>query len=118
MRRRTAPVVLVLLMVLTTVLGLACPCGGAQLMQPVAAATAYDVPGDHVREHGRAAPGHDQCGTGAAVDTPTTGPGPHPQPLAVSAHVDTRPVIVMEAVTRYVAVPRAPDLHVLQVLRS
>ncbi|MDX3525894.1 hypothetical protein P1P75_05465 [Streptomyces sp. ID05-39B] len=81
------------------------------------ASVAHDRADDQVREHACPSRAHDQCGSESAVDTPTTGPGPHPQPLVLPARPDTRPAVASPATTPYTAGPRAPDLHLLQVLR-
>jgi hypothetical protein len=118
-RRRTASVVLGLMVVLATVLGAACLCAHGPVMQPIAAATAvhHGSSGDS-RDHVCAVPGHDQCGAKTAAYAPTTGPGPHPFPQTPPARVDARPATLPTAVPARPAAPRAPDLHVLQVLRT
>ncbi len=119
MRRRTASVVLGLMVVLATVLSAACLCAYGPVMQPVTAAPSvnHGSSGDS-RDHVCAVPGHDQCGAKTAAYTPTTGPGPHPFPQAMPARVNTRPATLPTAVAARPAAPRAPDLHVLQVLRT
>ncbi|QIZ00735.2 hypothetical protein HEP87_52180 [Streptomyces sp. S1D4-11] len=109
-----------LLMALATLLGAAFLCAHGPAMQPEPTAVAmvtYDQ-AHHTCEHACAAPGHDQCGAASAVNTPATGPGPHPQPLSPPSHVDARSTVVSTTVARYTATPRAPDLYVLQVLRT
>ena len=118
---RTGAVALALLVVLATLLGVACLCspGHAGQSEPVTiASAAHHGPDRPGHERACLSPGHDHCGTKLAVDTPTTGPGPHPQPLGLPARVDSRPAPVAPATTWYTAAPRAPDLHVLQVLRT
>ncbi|ALV33213.1 hypothetical protein AS200_15115 [Streptomyces sp. CdTB01] len=113
--------VLGLLVALATLLGVACLCshGHALQAEPVAVASvSYDGPHHHARDHACLSPGHDHCGAKLSVDTPTTGPGPHPQPLGLPVRVDPRPILAPTATTWYAAAPRAPDLHVLQVLRT
>lgn len=121
LRRRSGGVVLGLLMALATLLGVACLCshGHAIQAEPVAVVSlAHDSPGDAARDHACLSPGHEQCGAKPAVDTPATGPGPQPEPLGVPVQVDFRPVLAATVPARYEAAPRAPDLHVLQVLRT
>ncbi|MFF4754367.1 hypothetical protein ACWD5R_24530 [Streptomyces sp. NPDC002514] len=120
-RRRSGGVVLGLLVALATLLGVACLCshGHAIQAEPVAVVSVtHDSPVGHVREHACLSPGHEQCGAKPAVDTPTTGPGPQPHPLGVPVQVEFRPVLALTVTARYEAAPRAPDLHVLQVLRT
>jgi len=120
-RRRSALVVLGLMVVLATVLGVACLCTHSPVMRPVAAASPVsDHNSDHpeARERACAVPGHDQCGDKTVVATPTTGPDPHPFPQVLPAYVDARPAATAAAVAAHPATPRAPDLHVLQVLRT
>lgn len=110
-----------LLVALATLLGVACLCshGHAIQAEPVAVVSvAHDSPGGHARERACLSPGHEQCGAKPAVATPATGPGSQPQPLGVPVQVDFRPVLARGVTARYTAVPRAPDLHVLQVLRT
>jgi hypothetical protein len=127
-RGRTGSVVLGLLVVLATMLGAACLCAQGYAMRPVAAVSSPSAshqpdggghgPSVDDREHACAAPGHDRCGGKAAVDTPVTRPGPHPQPQSLPAQVDTRPASVGVRTTVYGATPRPPNLHALQVLRT
>ena len=125
MRWRTASVVLGLMVVLATVLGVACLCAhgpvtqSVAVMQPGTAAAAmhHGSSGDSP-DHACAVPGHDQCGAKTTAYAPTTGPGPHPFPQTLPARVDTRPATLPTAVAAHPAAPRAPDLHVLQVLRT
>jgi hypothetical protein len=117
-RRQTVSVVLGLLVVLATVLGAACLCARGDTVQPIAASSVYGGSGDGDREHVCAVPAHDQCGAKVTVDTPTTGPGPHPQPLALPVRADVGPTSSRTVINLHPAAPRAPDLHVLQVLRT
>lgn len=121
-RQRTACVALGLLVALATVLGVTCLCAYGQFSRPLVASTAYDVAYDmadgHVGDHASVAPGEHRCGDQKVADTPTTGPVPQPQPVALPCRVDARPVVVAATVPRHGAAPRAPDLHVLQVLRT
>ncbi|MFI5875346.1 hypothetical protein ACIBAH_23370 [Streptomyces sp. NPDC051445] len=82
-----------------------------------AMSAASDDAGD-VREHACASPAHDQCGGKTVVDTPTTGPGPHPQPLDPPVRPDARPASATSAIVMHTIAARAPDLHLLQVLRT
>ncbi|WP_405905470.1 MULTISPECIES: hypothetical protein [unclassified Streptomyces] len=119
-RRRTGSVVLGLLVALATVLGVACLCTHGPAVQPVAAmssAASHGPDGDD-HEHVCAAPGEDECGAQWVMDTPTTGPGPHPQPQSLPAQVHVRPAAVPAQTTAYGVAPRPPNLHVLQVLRT
>ncbi|MFF6829849.1 copper resistance protein CopC [Streptomyces longwoodensis] len=117
-RQRTAAVVLGLLVALATVLGAACLCAHRHTVQPVTVFSAYDTSDGGAREHACALPAHDQCGAKAAGDMPTTGPGPHSQPLTLPAWADTRPASSRTVINQDSAAPRAPDLHALQVLRT
>jgi hypothetical protein len=120
-RRRTGVAVLGLLVALAALLGVACLCTHGQAMHAESVAFAsvtHDRPHGPAYDHTCLAPGHEQCSGKLAVDTPGTGPGPHPQPIALPAQGDARPASPATSITRYVARPRAPDLHVLQVLRT
>ncbi|MER6127205.1 hypothetical protein ABT173_32390 [Streptomyces sp. NPDC001795] len=120
-RRRTGAVVLGLLVALATMLGAACLCTHGYAMQPRTVAVSsitYETPGGHARDHACLSPGHDQCGGASTAVTPTTGPGPHPQPFSPPVRLDARPASPSTTFTTYAMSPRAPDLHVLQVLRT
>ncbi|MFJ5265137.1 hypothetical protein ACIQAC_32205 [Streptomyces sp. NPDC088387] len=120
-RRRTGSVVLSLLVALATFLGVACLCAHGTAPQSESVAVTYvdiDRPDGHRSERACLSPGHQQCGAKLAVDTPATAPAPHPHPLGLPARVDARPAPALTDVSRYTAPPRAPDLHVLQVLRT
>ncbi|MEV6382005.1 hypothetical protein AB0M31_21655 [Streptomyces sp. NPDC051773] len=112
-----------LLVALATVLGVACLCTHGHITvaaatKTPAAPTSYDITADDVSERVCAMPGHDRCGGSAAVDTRTTGPGPHPVPQALPVRVDARPAALPVPVDARPAAPRAPNLHALQVLRT
>lgn len=115
-RRRTGAVVLGLLVALATVLGATCLCTLGHTVQPVAVISAYDTSDGGAHEHACALPAH-ECGAKAAADMPTTGFGPHPQPLILPVWVDAQPTLSRLVIHLDSAAPRAPDLHVLQVLR-
>ncbi|WP_329342278.1 hypothetical protein OG866_39440 [Streptomyces sp. NBC_00663] len=119
--RRTGAVVLGLVVALATLLGVACLCARGPQLPPehtTVAAAFYDVPDEQEREHVCVSSGHDRCGGRAVAGKPSTGPGPHPQPLAAPTRVDTRPAVATTTRTPFTAEPRAPDLHALQVLRT
>ncbi|MFF4550764.1 hypothetical protein [Streptomyces sp. NPDC001435] len=117
-RRRTGSVVLGLLVALATVFGAVCLCAHGPTVQPVAVLSAYDTSDGGSRTHACALPAHDQCGAKLAADMPTTGPGPHPQPLILPVWAGARPASSFKLINLDPAAPRAPDLHVLQVLRT
>ncbi|NUR67105.1 MAG: hypothetical protein HOQ47_15195 [Streptomyces sp.] len=119
--RRTGAVVLGLVVALATLLGVACLCARGLQLPPehtAVASAAYDVPDQREREHVCVSSGHDRCGGKAVAGKPSTGPGPHPQPLTAPTRVDTRPTVAATTRTPFTADPRAPDLHALQVLRT
>jgi hypothetical protein len=111
-------VALGLLVALATVLGVACLCAYGQFSRPLVTSAAYDVADGHAGDHASVAPGEHRCGDQKAADTPTTGPVPQPQPVALPCRADVRPAAAPAAVLRHAAAPRAPDLHVLQVSRT
>ena len=116
-RWRTGAVALGLLMALATLFGVACLCVQGPATPPEHAAVT-SVTSAVAQEHVCPSPVHRRCGADAAVVAPTTGPGSHPQPLVLPTRADTRPPVAFPVGTSYAAGPRAPDLHVLQVLRT
>ncbi|MFF8904802.1 hypothetical protein [Streptomyces olivaceoviridis] len=120
-RRRTASVLLGLLVVLATVFGVACLCAHGPGVRPTVAvaSSSYDVPDHLAREHLCALPGQDHCGAKTTAATPTTGPGNHPFPQTLpTTVVDARPATAAPPVRARPAAPRPPGLHALQVLRT
>ncbi|MFE2045200.1 hypothetical protein ACFXAZ_30650 [Streptomyces sp. NPDC059477] len=122
-RRRSGSVVLGLLVALATLFGVACLCAQANAQ----AGPQRSGPAVHTVQGGQnsrvldlicLSPGHQECDGTPAVDTPTTGPVPQPQPLGLPARVAPGPVEVPTLTVRYAPPPRPPDLHVLQVLRT
>ncbi|MFJ6661790.1 hypothetical protein ACIQNG_36380 [Streptomyces sp. NPDC091377] len=124
-RRRSVSMVLGLIVALATLFGVACLCAktyppqypSADAPTSVAYVT-HGTPDGQARGLACLSPGHQQCDGAPAVDTPTTGPGPQPQPLVPPALIDSRPAGVPFRSTRYAPPPRPPDLHLLQVLRT
>lgn len=103
-----------LFVVLAALFGIACPCAEAAAGPAQVTVVAYDIADDHTG----LSPSRHHCGAQPVAGTPATGPGAHPQPLDLPGHVGTRPAGFPAEPAPYPAHPRAPDLHVLQVLRT
>lgn len=115
-RRQIRFVVLGLFVVLTTMLGVTCVCTHGHAMRPAAATAVSAAPADRTDDRACATPAHEQCGAQSAVNTPTI--ASHPQPLGLPARMYESPTPGPAAITRYMAAPRVPNLHVLEVLRT
>lgn len=116
-KRPTTP----LSLLLTLLAVLACCLGGSAEAESEAVrnlvATVYTAPSP-ADERVCPAPDHDHCHPGAAHTARTTAPSPHPAPHALPARVDARPAAHPLSAGSRPAAARAPDLHVLQVLRT